>query len=111
MRNLEEVAQTYARLSPGMREANREEREADGEASWEVARAERDTCLRVAFAANEIVKARLEDADGNVVADENVREGVLGARGPVCVRAGGRVTARFTGEGKIRVRVVVWRSP
>jgi hypothetical protein len=74
--------------SPGMREVAR--KETAGE-RVDLARAEgRDVCVRVVFESNAPVVAKLVDGAGNVlVAGAGpATDGVLGERGPVCVRKG-----------------------
>jgi hypothetical protein len=96
-------------LAPGMREAARREGGTDPVAL--VTAEGRDTCLRVAFAASAPVKARLVDAAGNVLAatSEASTDGVLAARGPVCVRRGDVVRGIADGAGA-RVRWIAWEA-
>jgi hypothetical protein len=99
-------------LAPGMREVTRNESAGD---PVELARAEgRDACVRVAFEATAPVVATLSDAEGNVLASSVAPtvEGVLGPRGPVCIRRGDRVSARAEGAdaGAIAVRWVAWEG-
>lgn len=96
-------------LAPGMREAAR--REGGSDPVMLVSAEGRDTCLRVAFSANAPVKARLVDAAGNELASlsEPASTGVLGARGPVCVRRGDLVKGVAEGTGA-RVRWMAWES-
>jgi hypothetical protein len=78
----------------------------------EIAHAEgRDACVRVAFEASSPVVAKLVDAQGNVLAasEAPVTRGVLGERGPVCVRRGDAVSA--IAEGSASVRWMAWASP
>jgi hypothetical protein len=98
------------KLSPGMREVAR--KETAGE-RVDLVRAEgRDVCVRVAFEANAPVVARLVDSAGNVlVANASAAtEGVLGERGPVCVRKG-EVVACVADGGPARIRWVAWEAP
>jgi hypothetical protein len=70
-----------------------------------------DLCVRVVFAAGHAVRAKLETAEDGTLAEVGpVDAGVLGLRGPVCVRKGREVTLTF-GEGATRVRYIVWGSP
>jgi hypothetical protein len=75
----------------------------------------RDACVRVAFEASSPVVARLLDGEGNVLASSDVpeAEGVLGQRGPVCVRRGDAVSAAAGGaEAAVAsVRWVAWQAP
>ena len=76
---------------------------------------ERDACVRVAFEASAPVVAKLSDGEGNVLASNDVpeSEGVLGQRGPVCVRRGDVVVAAAGGvEAAVAtVRWLAWQSP
>ena len=108
------LAARGASVAPGMREVARVETTGDGVV--EVVRAgERDTCVRVAFEASSPVVARLLDTEGNVLAASDVpeAEGVLGQRGPVCVRRGDAVSAAAGGaEAAVpNVRWVAWQAP
>jgi hypothetical protein len=79
----------------------------------EIAHAEgRDACVRVAFEASSPVVAKLMDREGNVLASSNVpaTDGVLGQRGPVCVRKGDNVSAIAEGPDA-NVRWMAWASP
>ncbi|MDP9035193.1 MAG: hypothetical protein M3O50_10320 [Myxococcota bacterium] len=71
----------------------------------------RDACLRAAFDASAPITARLVDAAGNVLATTNApaRQGVLGARGPVCVRKGDTVSALVEPAGT-QVRWMAWAT-
>jgi hypothetical protein len=70
----------------------------------------RDVCVRVAFEATSPVTARLLDGAGNVLAasDALATEGVLGSRGPVCIRKGDVVAASADGGGQ--VRWIAWEA-
>jgi hypothetical protein len=76
---------------------------------------DRDACVRVAFDASAPVSAKLMDTEGHVLAslDAPAMGGVLGARGPVCVRKGDAVSAVAAGPdgGVGTVRWVAWQSP
>jgi hypothetical protein len=105
----EALAAQGSTLAPGMREAARREGGADPVAL--VSAEGRDTCLRVAFSASAPVTARLVDAAGNVLAatGDAAIDGVLGARGPVCVRRGDVVKGVAEGAGA-RVRWIAWQA-
>jgi hypothetical protein len=70
-----------------------------------------DACVRVAFAAKAPVKALLESTTGDeLAAAEPATDGVLGPRGPVCIRRGQGF--RLSLEGSVSpVRYVVWVAP
>ena len=72
----------------------------------------RDTCVRVAFEAAAPVLARLLGADGTVLCETHspATAGVLGERGPVCVRKSDSVSAVAEGGGG-RTRWIAWASP
>jgi hypothetical protein len=97
-------------LAAGMREVAR--KESDGE-RVEIARADkRDACVRVAFESTAPVVAKLVDREGRVLAasKEPTTEGVLGERGPVCVRKGD-VVACLADGAPAHVRWVAWEAP
>jgi hypothetical protein len=105
------LAARGASLAPGMREVARKEGGAD---AVELVKADaRDACVRVAFEASAPVAAKLVDHAGNVLAASDVPapDGVLGARGPVCVRKGDVVRGIAEGSGGARVRWVAWEAP
>ena len=97
-------------LAPGMRQAT--ERESAGERMELVRAGERDTCVRVAFEAAGPVVARLLGADGTVLGETHApaTAGVLGERGPICVRKSDSVSAAAEGSGG-RMRWIAWASP
>ena len=97
-------------LAPGMRRAA--ERESGGERIELVHAAGKDTCVRVAFEATTPVLARLLGADGTVLYEMRgaTPTGVLGERGPVCVRRSDVVSASAEGVGG-RIRWIAWASP
>ncbi|MDP9149701.1 MAG: hypothetical protein M3O36_07150 [Myxococcota bacterium] len=70
-----------------------------------------DTCVRAAFEASAPIMARLVDTGGNVLAttDAPARQGVLGVRGPVCVRKGDSVSAVVEPAGA-QVRWMAWAT-
>jgi hypothetical protein len=71
----------------------------------------RDTCVRVAFAAEREVAVSLVSKDGVVL--ERVPEtsdGALGSRGPVCFRVGAAPRLQFDSDAGV-VRFVVWAAP
>jgi hypothetical protein len=93
-----------------MREVAR--RESFGE-KIEIVRAEqRDTCVRVAFEAATPVTAKLVEGTGTVLATTSVAgvEGLLGEKGPVCVRKGGALSVLVEGAS-VAVRWVAWAAP
>lgn len=97
-------------LAPGMREVARRE---SGAEAVELGRADgRDACVRAAFSASLPVSAKLLDAKGVVLAatGEAGTDGVLGAKGPVCVRKGDVVKGVAEGTGA-RVRWIAWEAP
>jgi hypothetical protein len=73
---------------------------------------QQDTCIRVAFAASVPVVAKLVDGVGNVVAETGAAtvEGLLGEKGPVCIRKGEAVSVMVDGPGAA-VRWVAWAAP
>jgi hypothetical protein len=104
------LAARGAAVAPGMREVARLQSAGD---KIEIAHAEgRDACVRVAFEASSPVIAKLVDGEGNVLASSNapVTGGVLGERGPVCVRKGDNVSAVAEGLDA-NVRWVAWAAP
>ena len=104
------IAARGATLAPGMREAARKEGAAD---AVDLVKADtRDACVRVAFAASAPVTAKLVDHAGNVLAASETpgTDGVLGAKGPVCIRRGDVVRALADAAG-VHVRWVAWEAP
>jgi len=116
-----------AALAPGMRVAARKE-SARGE-RVEIVRAEgRDACVRVAFESTQPVAAELVDGSGRVLATSKgaATDGMLGERGPVCIRKGDLVAGVASppggadggpfdgggaaGVGTARVRWVAWEA-
>jgi hypothetical protein len=97
-------------MAPGMRRAA--ERESGGERIELVHAAGKDTCVRVAFEATAPVLARLLGADGTVLYEMRspTTAGVLGERGPVCVRKSDVVSAAAEAAGG-RIRWIAWASP
>jgi hypothetical protein len=97
-------------LAPGMRLAA--ERESSGERIELVHATGKDTCVRVAFEAAAPVVARLLGADGTSLYEMHVATttGVLGERGPVCVRKSDIVSAVAEGGGG-RIRWIAWAAP
>jgi hypothetical protein len=82
----------------------------------ELVRAETaDACVRVAFSSSAPVTARLVDQAGQVLASsaQPAVEGVLGEKGPVCVRKGDVVHAMADGadQAATHVRWVAWQAP
>lgn len=105
--SLEALAARVTRLAPGMHELARG---ATGR-SIPLPKAERDTCVRVTFAASEPVYAALLQADGSLLADApGTNDGVLGIQGPVCYRKDAAPVLELDGpEGG--ARYVVWAAP
>ena len=70
-----------------------------------------DACVRVAFESSAPVTVKLLDQASNVLAatEGPATEGVLGARGPVCVRKGDVVRGLAEGAGA-RVRWMAWEA-
>jgi hypothetical protein len=104
------LAARGASVAPGMREAARKDGGADG---VELVKADtRDACVRVVFVASVPVTAKLVDHGGNVLAasEAPATDGVLGAKGPVCIRKGDVVRGLADAAG-VRVRWVAWASP
>jgi hypothetical protein len=98
-----------AELAPGMRQAA--EKRSHGERVELVQAASRDACVRVAFEADAPVHARLVAGDGSLLfeASAAATAGVLGDRGPVCIRKGDAVSAAAEGDGANRW--IAWASP
>jgi hypothetical protein len=97
-------------IAPGMREVAR--RDSFGE-KIEIVRADqRDTCVRVAFEAATPVAAKLVDGTGTVLAMTSVAgaDGLLGEKGPVCVRKGEALSVLVEGP-RVAVRWVAWAAP
>jgi hypothetical protein len=97
-------------VAQGMREVARKENTGD---KVQIAQAGgHDACVRVVFEASSPVVAKLVDGEGNVLAssDSPATDGVLGERGPVCVRKGDAVSAVAEGAAA-SVRWVAWESP
>jgi hypothetical protein len=93
----------------GMREVARKE---TGNDAVDLVTAQgRDACVRVAFEASAPVTVKLVDQGGNVLAatEGPVTDGVLAARGPVCVRKGDVVRGLAEGAGA-RVRWLAWEA-
>jgi hypothetical protein len=75
-----------------------------------------DACVRIAFVSSAPIVAKVVDENGEVLASaaSAAAEGVLGERGPICVRKGEVV--RAVGEGAApgdvtRVRWMAWQAP
>jgi hypothetical protein len=103
----EALAARGATVAPGMREVARKE----GTAVDLVKADARDACVRVAFEAAAPVTAKLLDGAGNALAalDAPATEGVLAARGPVCVRRGDVVRGVADGADA-GVRWMAWQA-
>jgi hypothetical protein len=99
-----------AAIAPGMRQVAR--RESAGE-KVEIVRADQqDTCIRVAFEADVPVVAKLVDGAGHPVAMTGTAalQGLLGEKGPVCIRKGEAASVMVDGPGAA-VRWVAWAAP
>jgi hypothetical protein len=104
------MAGRAASLAPGMHEVTRKDA---GPEPVELVKADaRDVCVRVAYEATAPVVAKLVDRGGSVLAaaEAAATEGVLGARGPVCVRRGEIVRGAADGAGA-RIRWMAWEAP
>lgn len=97
--------------APGMREFAR--RAGGLEAATLLHAEASDACVRVAFAASAAIVGELVDGAGEVLASSGpaATEGVLAARGPVCVRKGDVVLAAGKGPVGTRVRWLAWQAP
>lgn len=102
------LASRQVRLAPGMQEILR------GETAAPLPKVERDTCVRIAFAAGAGAGSRValvtkEGASLAVSAGE--AEGALGERGPVCFHASDEPRVQVSGTGDAGVvRYVVWAA-
>jgi hypothetical protein len=97
-------------IAPGMRAAVR--RESTGE-KIELVRAEqRDTCVRVAFEATVPVAAKLVDGSDRALAETGTAsiDGVLGEKGPICIRKGETLSVLVNGP-RTPIRWVAWVAP
>jgi hypothetical protein len=95
-------------VAPGMKIVA--QKESTGE-RVELVRAQgRDVCARVVFQADAPVVAKLVDGHGAPIASSTApaSEGVLGEKGPVCIRRGDTLSA--ASDGNARVRWVAWGS-
>jgi hypothetical protein len=103
------LAARASSLATGMREVTR--RETGTDAVDLTTPEARDTCVRVAFQATAPVTVKLTDEGGNLLAttEDAVTDGVLAARGPVCVRKGDVVRGLAEGTGA-RVRWMAWEA-
>jgi hypothetical protein len=106
---LDALAARGAEVAPGMREIARRESTAE---RTEITHTEaHDACLRVAFAAPAPVAVKLVDERGGVLgAVDGAAQGVIGERGPVCVRSGDSVFAVVSPAGAT-VSFVAWAAP
>ncbi|MEO6577173.1 MAG: hypothetical protein ABIP89_25215 [Polyangiaceae bacterium] len=107
----EDLASSVDKLAPTMREIARDEKIGEKSLVTDILQTDKDACVRLAFAATTELRAVLEDQKGLVLAETKATSGALGERGPVCVRKGGTIRARFEGDGPLRVRFVTWSSP
>jgi hypothetical protein len=106
------LAERAASVAPGMREVARKASANAGDPVELVKADARDTCVRAAFEAASPVSARLVDREGRVLASvpAATASGVLGERGPVCVRKGDVVKGVADGAG-VPVRWMAWEAP
>ena len=111
--SLTALAAQGARFAPGMREVLRHETPEETQLRRDVVRApDHDVCARVAFAASGPVHAWLENAAGLSLADiARAESGILGPRGPVCIRRGDSIVVRTESPALTRVRIVGWAAP
>jgi len=111
-RSLESLAEDGKIVAAGMRTLKGEELSGQREIGQElIARADVDTCVRVAFSAGEAVVAQLADEKGRILAETpRVTDGKLGERGPVCARRGETLRVQFMSPGDVVVRFVAWTS-
>jgi hypothetical protein len=107
----DELAKGADKLAPAMRELVRDEKSGEKSLAADLLQADKDSCVRVTFAATTELLAALEDQNGAVLAVTKAKAGALGERGPVCVRKGGALRVHFEGDGAIRVRFITWTSP
>ena len=100
-------------LAPGMHEIVRHEVTNETKLRRDVVRGvDHDVCVRVAFAAGAPVHAWLEDGAAALLAEvERGDSGVLGTRGPVCVRKSDAIVVRAESLTPTRIRVVAWSAP
>ena len=123
--SVESLAAEASRVAPGLRELMRGAAN-DGAPSREIVRAAKDMCVRIVYAADVPVRARVESSgsgsrDGGVTvlfpsavapsAPSKSKVGALGASGPVCVRSGDAVTLVFEADGPFHAVFVAWGSP
>jgi hypothetical protein len=95
-------------VAGGMRELLRYDK-AEARVRVEIGRATRDGCARLVFVAEKRVLVVLEDGAGTKLSEvDGAQEGLLAARGPVCVRRGTAVFARIEADAPVRVRFVAW---
>jgi hypothetical protein len=107
--SLEELAARAVRVAPGMHELAR------GEVTLPVSiglpKVDGDVCVRVAFAGRAPLRAALQTTSGDaLVAAEPSTDGLLGPRGPVCVRRGQGVVLVME-SAAYPARYVVWVAP
>lgn len=106
---LDAIAARAATLAPLMREIARWDRA--GPRSPDV-RADRDLCVRAAFAAGAPVRAWIEDASGARRGDvAEGADGMVPPRGPACVARGASVRLVVEGAGAATARAVLFGAP
>jgi hypothetical protein len=104
--SLEQLASRQVRLAPGMRELLH----AESVTPLPLPSVERDTCVRVSFAAAAPVSVSLVATDGEILASARGAEGALDRTGPVCFHANRAPHLAFDGDAGA-VRCVVWAAP
>ena len=106
------IAEGGAAIAPGMREILRFEADAPATRAL-VQAAERDTCARVAFAADAPVVLTFADGGGATLAE--TPRAASGVSSTVCVRRGEAIVVRVRGDHDAgvptRVRAVAWVAP
>jgi hypothetical protein len=112
---MEDLAANAASVAPGMHELARRESESLHVHEEAGQAREKDLCVRVLFAATSDVRATLENAKGEMLVETTgASRGVLGPRGPVCVRKGETLFVRIDADedaGALHTRFIVWGSP
>ncbi|MGO9838438.1 MAG: hypothetical protein ACLP1X_30015 [Polyangiaceae bacterium] len=106
----ESIVRLGPSIAPGMRLVARRESAGD---KIELVRAdEGDTCVRVAFEAAAPIVAKLVDGTDKIIATSGAAaaEGLLGERGPVCIRKGEVLNVTVDGPNS-PVRWVAWAAP
>ncbi len=106
------IAESGGAIAPGMRELSRVDEAAPFERAL-VHAADKDTCVRVAFAASEPLSVLLVDGAGATL--DAVPRAASGVTSTVCVKRTGdlvlRVTRTADGGAGARVRAVAFAAP